>query len=315
LRRDVLRRAQTTDRALNYGQPGGAARKLRLGFTNLELGIALGLLAAVGLLLSLQSCPVSFGAGKAGSKQAAGGAGKTAASAPPLIPSPAEPLKVVAQRWVDERQRQVTVIGSAETETQQALGWMDPRAAANLLAQLSPPEAAALLTQLHRRQIALILEEADPPTAALWLKELLRQPALPLIPDEFKSAAARAGLYVDTTDELQKYRAALAQSGAGAGGGTEAGAATTPPASGQAGTATAPPAAGTATSPPAGATMPPATTTPAGGQAAPAGAAPAAAGAGGATPPAGTAPPATGNQTPSVPGGAQAPPGTTAVGP
>lgn len=231
----------------------------RGGFSNLELALALGLVAVISLLLMVQQGEISFSFGSGGKpgKSAAQAGGKTGKQPEIFLPT-TDPLRETAQRWVAQQLTDKTKASHREREARQALAAMDPKAAARLLEQMTPEAAAAALVGLHERPLAHILEQAEPAVAAQWISELLKLPQVPEIPEEFKSAAAAAGLYDATADELAAARGQEDTAATGAEGtsgtsepaaeapGTASGSeVTTPPADAGSTDETTPPAEGT----------------------------------------------------------------------
>lgn len=189
----------------------------RQGLATKELVILLALAALVGLLMQVQSgaldLPALTGKPAVDKPKSKGKGGKGQAT---LVEGSdrTSPLEEAAQAYIPSRE---ALVKKSELETSRllgGLGGMDGRAASLLLAKLDPALAASTLASLPRRSVGRILDETEPEVASAWVGAVLAM-QLPAIPDELKPAAARAGLYDNSTDLLAALRNAAGQSEAG----------------------------------------------------------------------------------------------------
>jgi hypothetical protein len=247
-------------------------RKERLlcrGFSNATLLVAIGLIALITFLAQIQTGALDLGAlipAKAAAQAGAKGAGAGKQGKPPaMITFPVNPLDAAAERFVKERRQAIAEDLSTKRDVALSLAHMDEAAAAKLLQAMDQAAAVELLSQLEERDLARIFAAAPPDIAAQWVSVLMAPRQLPEIPEPFKPAAKRAGLYDDTQELLKQYATGVAGT-APPGGSTAA-----PPSPGAAGNAAQPgaaPAPGAA--PSAGAGSQPGGTPPANPQMSPA---------------------------------------------
>lgn len=225
----------------------GKARLLCRGFSNATLLVAIGLIALITLLAQVQTGAIDLTAlvpAKAPAQAKAKGAGKPG-KPPAMITLPANPLDAAAEHFVKARQETIAEDLSTKRDVALSLAHMDEAAAAKLLQVMDQTAAVELLAELEERDLARIFEAAPPDIAAQWAAALMTPKQLPAIPEPFKPAATRAGLYDDTQELLQQYGAG------GAGAAAPAGTTAASPATGGAGNAAQPgsaPASGAAPS-------------------------------------------------------------------
>lgn len=142
----------------------------RPGYSNAALVGLLALLAVIAVLAQIQRGAIDVGALVA--KPATRGQSQTRRGGSPPLIAPQPATVAVPDGAVPEAEAAIPA-PDPRRELSQALGRMDGRAAAKLLAELDPAIAGELLSTLHERDLARILEEAAPDVAALWVDDLL----------------------------------------------------------------------------------------------------------------------------------------------
>jgi hypothetical protein len=175
----------------------------RAGAGNSTIVLVLAIIAAVSLLLQIQSGyirldPFFTSAPKETTKTA-----KKGKSPELFAPKPEIPAADI-DRFLERRTSTLDELHNIQYETRQAIALMEPESAANLLDELEPVEAVSILRHLNERDLARILEAAPVQASAEWVKLLIKPAVLPEIPDALKDRAAQLGLYDDTAELLQR---------------------------------------------------------------------------------------------------------------